>query len=38
MIKDTTKVVQRVLDKGHYLAVAIVAALIYSAFYMFLQA
>lgn len=35
MIKDTTKVVRRVLGKGHYLAVAVLAALIYGVFYMF---
>lgn len=35
MIKDTTRVVQRALGKGHYLAVAVIVALIYSVFYMF---
>lgn len=35
IIKDTIKVVQRVLGKGHYLAVAVIVALIYSVFYMF---
>jgi len=35
MIKDTIKVVQRVLGKGHYLAVAVVVAVVYSVIYMF---
>jgi len=35
IIKDTIKTVQRVLGKGHYLAVAVVVALIYGVFYMF---
>jgi hypothetical protein len=34
-IKDTTRVVQRALGKGHYLAVAVIVALIYSVFYIF---